>query len=120
MSVATYRARRRIRLTPDRWREPGELVPEAHLWFRVDSWAHTGWLEEFEADEADLEAAIKQFLKGEDADRVRSLTGLDGTPVTGRGGPRPGYTPARKTGDEIKAKATPRRSTTKGDGKAER
>lgn len=134
--VATYRARRRIKLSPTSWREPGELVPEAHTWFRVESWAHTGWLEEVDVDEDELEAALGERLDADTAAKVRSQLGLDGTPVTTARGARPAFVPARKQpyleGEspvveaktdsqaerDMHAKAQPRRST-KAQGKAE-
>lgn len=87
--VDTYQARRRLKMAPDVWREPGELVPEAHTYFRLDSWLHTGYLIEVEVSEKDFRAAVKKFcpdlakeidLKAGLAPDVR-LTGPHKTPA---------------------------------------
>ena len=80
--IATYAARRRIKIDPKRWREPGELVPEAHTWFRVDSYLHTGWLSQVRVEQAELRAAVETFCPTLGA-QIYQLTGLDGTALTG-------------------------------------
>lgn len=116
--VTTYRARRRIKLTGTDWREPGELVPEAHQWFRTESWLHTGWLEQVEIDEAAFRAAVSQWCPSDSA-AILSLVGLDGTRLTGtRSTPAAGsaepaaapHTRARHTGPDKRTAAPLRRS----------
>ena len=75
--VATFRARRRLDIHPG-FREPGELVPEAHTWFRRESWLHTGYLEEATVGEKEFRAAVHKYVK--DKDEVASIlerAGLD-------------------------------------------
>ena len=72
----SYRARRRLEITAGNWREPEELVPEAHTWFMLDSWLHTGNIVETKISEQDLRAAIAQYCP-ELKPRLLELTGLD-------------------------------------------
>lgn len=80
--IKTYRARRRLKMLPDVWREPDELVPEAHTWFRVDSWLHTGYMTEAEVTEDEFLAAIERFCP-ELLQQLSELVGLDGSVLTG-------------------------------------
>lgn len=75
MTVKTYKVRRRLQMQPGVWREADEMIPEAHTWWRVDSWAHTGQLAEVEVDEAEFREAIDKFCP-ELGDKIRELTGL--------------------------------------------
>lgn len=91
--IHTYRARRRLQMQPGVWREPldadgpGDLVPEAHTWFRVDSWLHTGYLEEADVTEDEFRDAVAEFCPDIE-DRVLELAGvtaaLEGTHKTPR------------------------------------
>lgn len=74
-TVKTYKVRRRLQMQPGVWREAGELVPEAHTWWRVDSWEHTGQIELVDVDEAELRAAIDKFCSDQ-GEKIRELTGL--------------------------------------------
>ena len=80
--VATYRARRRLQMSSDTWREPGELVPEAHTWFRLDSYLHTGHIVEAEVDEAEFRQAVREYCP-QLAERVLDLAGLAGAQLEG-------------------------------------
>jgi len=57
--IKTYTAGRRL-LIGETHREPGEPVPEAHVWFRPDDWAHTGYMHEVEVPEDDFRAAVRK------------------------------------------------------------
>ncbi len=59
--VSTFAAGRRLKLGPTGWREPGELVPEAHTWPRIDSYLHTGYLKTVQVEETELRAAVAAF-----------------------------------------------------------
>lgn len=106
MAVNTYRARRRVKIAPDRWREPGELVPEAHTWYRVDSMLHTGMLSaDPDVPEAEFRAAVQRYAP-ELAERIYSLSGVDGTALLGaHNTPRPARTAPAKSGPKRGAKA---------------
>jgi len=84
--VDTYRARRRVKIGPELWREPGELVPEAHTWYRRESIEHTGMIVAAkDVPEDEFRAAIAQHCP-ELAAQIYELTGLDGTALTGAQG----------------------------------
>lgn len=85
--VKTYAAGRRLQIG-DGWREPGELAPEAHDWFRVDDWTHAGYIKETEVSEAAFRAALKKY-KVANAGHILDLVGLtDGVTLEGpRGTP---------------------------------
>jgi len=106
--VDTYRARRRVKMAPDTWRDPPALVPEAHTWYRRESIEHTGVIEAAkDVDEAEFRAAVEQYCP-ELADRIYELTGMDGTPLTGsHKTPRPkpaGVQPVKSTAKKAAAK----------------
>lgn len=73
--IHTYIAKRRLEMAPAVWREPGELVPEAHGWFRIESYLNAGYLGETDVSEAELGAAIEAYCP-DDADTIRELAGL--------------------------------------------
>lgn len=56
----TYQARYRLRIG-ESWREPGELVPEAVTWFRVDSLVHHGRLIKVDVADDTLAAAVARY-----------------------------------------------------------
>lgn len=56
----TYQARYRL-LIGESWREPGQLVPEAVTWFRVDSLVHHGRLIKVEVTADEFDAAVAQY-----------------------------------------------------------
>ena len=56
----TYRARR-TQLIGTAHRFPGELVPEAITWFRVESNVGSGYLDEVEVPGAELMAALAKY-----------------------------------------------------------
>jgi hypothetical protein len=86
--IQTYRARYRLQMAPGVWREPtgpdglGELVPEAHTWFRVDSWLHQGQITEAEVSEEDFRAAVEKYCP-DLAERIYELVGLGDNLVSG-------------------------------------
>lgn len=59
--VDTYRVIRRQDMGGGRWRENGELLPEAHLFFAAGHWVHTGSIEEVKVSEADFREAVQEF-----------------------------------------------------------
>jgi hypothetical protein len=59
--IVSYKARRRLKIGPGHWREPDEPLPEAHLYFRLESYLHTGYVSEVELSEADLLSAIERY-----------------------------------------------------------
>jgi len=81
--VNTYRARRRIKVAPDRWREPGELLPEAHLIFRMESLLHTGQIVEAkDVPDEEFRAAVQRFCP-EQAEQIFDRVGLTGASLRG-------------------------------------
>lgn len=58
MKVKAYRARYRLEVGPGDWREPGDDVPEAFLWFRMESFLHTGRIVEVWLTEAEFMATL--------------------------------------------------------------
>lgn len=81
----TYQARYRLRIG-ESWREPGELVPEAATWFRVDSLVHHGRLVLIDVDDADLDAAVARYCP----DLAEQITA---TPATAAAVSAPAYYP---------------------------
>lgn len=41
-----YRVGRKPLKVGDKYLQPGEVVPEAHTWPRVEAWVRSGWLKE--------------------------------------------------------------------------
>lgn len=81
--VDTYRARRRLKVTPEHWREPGELLPEAHLIFRLDSLLHTGMITEAKGiEDQEFQEAVQRYCP-EQAEQIFDLVGLTGAGLTG-------------------------------------
>lgn len=74
MSVQTYAARYRL-FMGDSWREPGELVPEAHLWFRVESYLHQGRIVEVEVSDDEFRQAVQRYCP-QQAERVATFAGV--------------------------------------------
>jgi len=107
--VDTYRARRRVKIGADLWRDPPELVPEAHTWYRRDSIEHTGMIEAAkDVDEQEFRDAVERYCP-ELADTIYSLTGLNGTDLVGphktpRGAPK--KAPAKKASPKKTADKT--------------
>lgn len=69
--VKAYVARRRLKIAPGVYREPpmkgdptapANLVPEAVLWNRVDSFVHGGFLVEQEVSEAEFRTALDLYV----------------------------------------------------------
>lgn len=90
-TVKVYVAARRLKMAPGVFREPeekktgqaGQLVPEAHLWTRHESWLHTGHLRLKEVTPKELTAAFDEFgVPQEDRAEIRRLVGL-GTALRG-------------------------------------
>jgi hypothetical protein len=95
--MITYAARRRLDIPPG-FREPGELVPEAHDWFRLESWLHTGYIVEVEVSEEDFRAAVAQYAP-DNSEAILEKAGLaDGVVLEG-----PHKTPRRYTAKPTKA-----------------
>lgn len=74
MTVHTYRAGKRLNLG-DRYREYGELVPEAHDWFRVMDYCHVGHLREVDVTDEEFLGAVQRFDPARE-DHYRQLVGL--------------------------------------------
>ena len=113
MTVSTYAARRRLEITPGVFREPDELLPEAHTYRIIDSWVHTGYIQKTEVSEAEFRAAVKKFCPDQ-ASRVLELAGVSDAVLEG-----PHLTPrvltVTKDDDaEPPAKATKPKATKKG------
>lgn len=72
--VKTFRARYDLNMGTS-YRENGQLVPEAHAWYRMESWLHTGHIIEAEVSEEDFRAAIAQFCP-ELEDEILELAGV--------------------------------------------
>lgn len=60
MVYTTYRARKPMDIG-DTKRQPGELVPEAQTWFRVQHLVHSGHLVPEVVEDDDFEKAVRQF-----------------------------------------------------------
>jgi hypothetical protein len=106
--VDTYRARRLVKLAPDVWRYPPDLVPEAHTWYRRESIEHSGLIEEAkDVDEAEFRAAVEQYCP-DLAETIYSLTGLDGTELVG-----PHKTPRAAPAKKTAAKKAPAKAAAK-------
>jgi hypothetical protein len=87
-TVKTYAARRLLNMPGNKARAPGhsvigsgeyergELVPEAHLWTNVDSYAGAGSIEEVEVEEEEFRAAIAQYAP-EQEQEILARVGLD-------------------------------------------
>jgi hypothetical protein len=73
--IDTYRVRRRC-LVADRWREYGELVPEAHTWRLVESEVATGSIERTRVSGQEFSDAIERFCP-ELADELHALFGVE-------------------------------------------
>lgn len=101
--VDTYRARYRLDLGGGRWREPGELVPEAHTWFLVEAYLHTGRIVEAQVSEAELRAAIAKFCP-ELEDRIIEHAGIPAEDVVLEG---PHRTPRQRRPKPAEVKLTP-------------
>lgn len=71
----TYAAGRRLKIG-DGWREPGDLVPEAYTWLRMQDWLHTGYLKEVDVEDGELRSAISKFCP-ELSEQILGLAGLD-------------------------------------------
>lgn len=92
-TVTTYVARRRLKMAPGVFRNPapkgrpveeGQLVPEAHLWFREESYLHTGELREVEVTPKQLQEAMDEFEVPADKQKlIRTRVGLGTARVRG-------------------------------------
>jgi hypothetical protein len=72
--IDTYQARRPCLIGSTR-REPGEAVPEAHLWRLVDGMVHGGRLIKVQMSEADFAAAVAKHCP-ESASAIYDKLGL--------------------------------------------
>jgi hypothetical protein len=86
--VKTYVARRRLKMGADLWREPGELVPEAHTWMRIESYLNSGYVRPTEISEDDFRAAVASYCPEESA-RILELAGVTALLTGPRSTPRP-------------------------------
>lgn len=87
-TVKTYAAGRLLNMPGNKARLPGmhtigsggyergELVPEAHLILRLDSFLHSGHLDEVEVEEDEFRAAIAQYCPEQEAE-ILARVGLD-------------------------------------------
>lgn len=81
--VTTYIARRRLKMAPEIWREPDQLVPEAVLWPRYESWLHTGHIREVEVEVEAFESALEDAqppLTELEKTRIRDITSVEHAP----------------------------------------
>ena len=60
MVYSTYRARRPLRIGDDT-RQPGQLVPEAQTWFRVDHLVHSGHLTKVVVEDEEFDQAVEKY-----------------------------------------------------------
>lgn len=58
--VRTYEAGRILDIGEGK-RQPGELVPEAHTWFRLQNLVHTGYLLSVEVTTETFNKAVQQY-----------------------------------------------------------
>jgi hypothetical protein len=65
MTFTSYTARYRLDIGEE-MREPGEPVPEAIIWFRMESYLHTGRIVEAPVSEDELRASITKFCPAEE------------------------------------------------------
>lgn len=79
--VKTYQAKRRLRIG-ETFREPGNLVPEAHTWRLIDSLLHSGHLREVEVDESAFRAAVAEACPELEADVLRAAGVAEAKPRT--------------------------------------
>lgn len=108
--VATYVAGRRLKIHPG-YREPGELVVEAHTWFRPDEWLHSGYIKETTVTERVFRHEVNKRLPNDQHQFVYDKVGLNPDVVVGGnlGTPR-----VREVGEApeepvaLKAKAKPK------------
>ncbi len=75
--ITTYRARRRQKIGPKRWREPGELLPELHLARMAHSSLVTGYATEVQIEPEKFVEEVKALDVDADVqERVFGLLGL--------------------------------------------
>lgn len=74
--IATYTAGRRLKMGADTYREPGLPVPEAHDWFRVEDWTHTGYLLEVAITEAAFRASVDEYIAPDERTLILSKVDL--------------------------------------------
>lgn len=74
-TVDTYAVRMRMMMSPGVWREYGELVPEAHLWYRMESWLHAGKLMAVTVPVEEFKAAVAKYCP-EKADALIDAAGI--------------------------------------------
>jgi hypothetical protein len=65
-TFTSYRAQHRLDMG-SRWREIGQLCPEAVLLFRMEAYLHSGWIVEAQLSEAELRDAIAQYCPEQEA-----------------------------------------------------
>lgn len=110
--VATYKARYRLNMGTG-FREFGQLVPEAHTWFRRESYLHTGRLAETTVPKEEFLAAVDEFCP-ELKERLIPIVGLD--PDVVLNGPH--RTPRRRVRKSSPRAAEAEVELTKGPGSA--
>ena len=60
MVHSTFQARRALKIG-DSVRQPGQLVPEAQTWFRVDHLVHSGQLTRVVVEDEQFDQAVEEF-----------------------------------------------------------
>jgi hypothetical protein len=86
--IDTYLSRRPS-LIGESWRQPGEPIPEAHLWHLTEALVHSGQLQEVQMSEAAFRAAVDKFCPGE-ANAIYTALGLTSVDHSGmKRGDRP-------------------------------
>lgn len=78
-NIQTYRAKRPLKMGLTT-RNPGELVPEASTWLRVDNSVHSGFLAEVYIPEEEFAEAVNKYCP-ELAEKLESIHNLHLIPV---------------------------------------
>lgn len=91
--IDTYEMHRRGEIG-DSWREPGEPVPEAHLWRLTEGLVHGNVLHEVQMSEADFAAAVDKYCP-DDAQAIYASLGFKPVHLPTKG--RKGRTVGKRT-----------------------
>ncbi len=108
--IQTYRASRELKMGAG-YRYPGDLVPEAATWFRVESFVHTGYLREVDVTEKAYVDAVQSYCP-DMAEELAPLAQISLTKLTGEEEPDMTDSDATRTylgSDAIEDEAAKRR-----------
>lgn len=78
--IESYQARRPLKMGADK-RMPGELVPEAHTWLRVEHHVHCGNMTKVPLDEQQFQEAVQKYSP-DLAEMLQIITGVDLSMIT--------------------------------------